>query len=318
MARKHLLSDLVGSKLPDGDAADTARSHDASPHHYTPRGAIGAVSRSIEMLKSQALVELDPDLIDAPRITDRLDEDPAHFEEFARQIREHGQQVPILVRPHPDAEGRYQIAYGRRRLRAVKAAGMLVKASVKPLTDEEFVLAQGQENSARHDLSFIERALYAAQLEESGFARHVIMGALGVDKTGLSRLISSAVTVPVDIIRAIGPAPKTGRDRWVEFAGLLGANGAMARVRSELASGDLSNVSSDERFARLFALIAPKKKQESKVHVWKAADGAKLVRYKQDERSFTLILDKKVAPDFGAFLLESMPDLYATFKQRSD
>ncbi|WP_312416796.1 ParB/RepB/Spo0J family partition protein, partial [Shinella sp.] len=120
------------------------------------------MSRSIEALKSQGLTEIDPDLIDAPSVTDRLDEDGSQFDEFARNIRENGQQVPILVRPHPTTEGRYQIAYGRRRLRAVKAAGLKIKAAVRNLTDDELVLAQGQENSARQDLSFIERALYAA------------------------------------------------------------------------------------------------------------------------------------------------------------
>lgn len=316
MARKHLLSDLVGVRLPDGEPVEGEKAREAPPApHYAPRGAIGAVSRSIEMLKSQSLVELDPDLIDTPKVTDRLEEAPEHFEEFARQIKEHGQQVPILVRPHPDVDGRYQIAYGRRRLRAVKAAGMLVKAAVKPLSDEELVLAQGQENSARHDLSFIERALYAAELEVNGYSRQIIMAALGVDKTGLSRLISSAVSVPAEFIRAIGPAPKAGRDRWIEFAARLERNGALELVRSELDSGRLTSLSSDDRFVRLFDLIAPKKPKTAKTHVWLANDGSKPARYKQDERSFTLVLDEKVAPDFGEFILSSLPDLYAAFKK---
>ena len=37
------------------------------------------------------------------------------------------------------------------------------------LTDEQLVVAQGQENSARTDLSFIEKALFAARLEEYGY-----------------------------------------------------------------------------------------------------------------------------------------------------
>lgn len=174
MARKHLLSDLGGPKLPAGNSEDIAAQDVVTPQ-YSPRGAIGAVSRSIELLKSQSLTELDPDLIDAPLVADRLEESPEQFEEFARNIKEHGQQVPILVRPHPSLEGRYQIAYGRRRLRAVKAAGIQVKAAVRTLSDDELVLAQGQENSARQDLSFIERALYAAELEAGGFQRPVIM-----------------------------------------------------------------------------------------------------------------------------------------------
>ena len=106
MARKHLLSDLVGPKLSAGNSEGTADPDSVAPQ-YSPRGAIGAVSRSIELLKSQAFSELDPDLIDASLVTDRLEESPEQFEDFARQIKENGQQVPILVRPHPDVEGRY-------------------------------------------------------------------------------------------------------------------------------------------------------------------------------------------------------------------
>nr|WP_261454161.1 plasmid partitioning protein RepB [Agrobacterium fabrum]UVZ00061.1 plasmid partitioning protein RepB [Agrobacterium fabrum] len=209
MARKHLLSDLVPTKLSaDNSPSETPPLPEQST--FGARGAIGAVSRSIEMLKSQSISEIDPDLIDAPDITDRLDESEEHFEEFAAQIKEHGQQVPILVRPHPGTEGRYQIAYGRRRLRAVKAAGRLVKAAVRQMTDEELILAQGQENSARKDLSYIEKALYSAELESRGYTRQLIMAALGADKAAVSHLISTAARIPADVIRMIGPAPKAG------------------------------------------------------------------------------------------------------------
>lgn len=311
MTRKHLLSDLVGAKT-------ASQSGDTAAPQFSARGAVGAVSRSIEMLRSQALIDLDPDLIDAPKVVDRLEEDPDHFEAFARQIRENGQQVPILVRPHPQVEGRYQIAYGRRRLKAVKALGGLVKAAVKPLSDDEFVLAQGQENSQRHDLSFIERGLYAAELEANGFSRAVIMGALGIDKTGLSRLISAASAIPPELVRAIGPAPRAGRDRWMEFANRLNARGAMDIVLARLDGGAISRMSSDERFNHLFNLIRPREASTTSTTVWKADDGAEPLRYKQDRKSLTIVLDKTVAPNFGDYLLAAMPELYASFKRRGE
>ncbi|MGV1822685.1 plasmid partitioning protein RepB [Agrobacterium sp. CG160-95] len=316
MARKHLLSDLkvsTQSKRDDQEAAN----HEAPPPQYAPRGAIGAVSRSIEALKSQSLAELDPDLIDAPAITDRLDEDDSQFEEFARNIRENGQQVPVLVRPHPSADGRYQIAYGRRRLRAVKAAGLKIKAAVRNLTDDELVLAQGQENSARQDLSFIERALYAAQLEAGGIQRHVIMAALAVDKSNLSRLIQAATQLPADIIRLIGPAPKTGRDRWYELSSRLNAEGAVDRARELLRDGAIKPLASDERFVRVFEAVAPKKTKKEKVaaaEVWQAEDGVKAASFRQDKKTLTLMIDKKAAPEFGDYLLSMLPEIYASYK----
>ncbi|MCD2180300.1 plasmid partitioning protein RepB [Rhizobium sp. C1] len=315
MARKHLLSDLAGPRSHGGDA-DTSAQENITPQ-YAPRGAIGAVSRSIELLKSQSLTDLDPDLIDAPAVTDRLDEDGEQFEEFARNIRENGQQVPILVRPHPSIEGRYQIAYGRRRLRAVKAAGLQIKAAVRNMTDDELVLAQGQENSARQDLSFIERALYAAELEAKGFQRSVIMSALAVDKSNLSRLIQAATQLPTDIIRGIGAAPKTGRDRWGELAARLGDNGAVAKARVVVSDDEVKALPSDERFARVFEAVAPKKAKKEKVQaqVWQADDGVKAATFRQDKRTLTLMIDKKAAPEFGDYLLSVLPEIYASFKK---
>ena len=100
----------------------------------------------------------------------------ADASDFIDAIRITGQQVPILVRPHPEIEGRYQIAYGHRRARAARELGRPVRAVVRQMSDAELVVAQGQENSARRDLSFIERALYAAKLERAGFDRETTYG----------------------------------------------------------------------------------------------------------------------------------------------
>jgi len=316
MARKHLLSELVGQKLP-ADNNEENIEQDILVPQYSPRGAIGAVSRSIELLKSQSLTELDPELIDAPLVADRLEEAPEQFDDFARNIRENGQQVPILVRPHPSIEGRYQIAYGRRRLRAVKAAGLLVKAAVRPLTDDEVILAQGQENSARQDLSFIERALYAAELEAGGFQRPLIMAALAVDKSGLSRLIAAAKQLPPDVIRAIGAAPKAGRDRWGELSIRLEKIGALEKVRELLSEDAVKALNSDDRFIQVFKAVMPRKAKAagSRPEIWQAEDGTKAARFKEDKRTLTLMIDKKAAPEFADYLMSTLPEIYASFKK---
>ena len=140
------------------------------------------------------------------------------MEEFVASIRDHGQRTPILLRPHPDSPGRYQIAFGHRRYRALKILGRPVKALVKPLTDDELVVAQGQENQSRLDLSYIERAMFATRLESRKFQRDVICSALNIDKTEVSRMISVATGLPDELIEAIGPAQTTGRRKWMELA----------------------------------------------------------------------------------------------------
>ena len=167
------------------------------------------------------MVELDPALVDPSFVADRLSITSESQEVLIEQIRDHGQQVPILVRPYPGRPGEYQVAYGHRRLSAVRALGAKVRAVVRDLTDAQFVVSQGQENNARTDLSYIERAYFARKLEEGGFDRTVIMAALGVDKAALSKMISLTKRLPPKLIEAIGAAPATGRRRWEELADLL-------------------------------------------------------------------------------------------------
>ena len=309
--------------MPAGNSADqtTPEAEKAAPPHLGvmgTRGAIGAVTRSIEQLKAHAIVEIAPELIDASFIADRLESTPESHRALVDSIREHGQQVPVLVRPHPKKEGRYQIAYGRRRLRAIAELGRHVRAVVKQLTDQQLVVAQGQENSARTDLSFIEKALFAARLEEGGFDRETIMAALSVDKTGLSRLISSAVKIPRDIIEAIGSAPRAGRDRWIELATRLENATAAAAARRLIESDGFGRKDSDERFNAITNVAAPKPAKAPRPVVWKAEDGTRVAHIKEDERSLTLAIDKKAASEFGAYLVEQLPEIYAAFKRRAD
>ena len=337
MARKNLLAGLTEPKLPAGNSPLNQPSEQESAQSPTPRlggiggrGAIGAVTRSLEHLKSQVgeakqiqsqlasgqtIVELDPSTIDSSFIADRLPGSLSDHAALVDSIREHGQQIPILVRPSRDVPGRYQIAYGHRRLRALTELGRKVRAVVKDLSDAELVVAQGQENSARTDLSFIERALFAARLEEGGFERETIMAALTVDKTGLSRLISAAVKIPKDIIEAVGPAPRAGRDRWLELAERLQENRAGDISRKVIESSEFQAASSDERFLVLLAALAPKK-SKPEARSWTGDDGKRVASIRQDERTFTLIVDKKTAPEFGDFLLEQLPDIYRQFNER--
>jgi ParB family chromosome partitioning protein len=186
-----------------------------------------------------------------------------------------------------------------------------------PLTDQQLVVAQGQENSARTDLSFIEKALFAAKLEERGFDRDTIMAALSVDKTGLSRLISSAVKIPRDVIEAIGPASRAGRDRWIELAARLEPAGSLATAQRLIASDAFALKESDERFNAIFNAAAPKQAKAPRPTVWKAEDGTRVAQIKEDARTLVMTIDKKSAGEFGAYLVETLPEIYAAFKRRA-
>ena len=229
MTRKDTI-DAIFAKRPLGAPNSTA----VVERDRVRTGAISAMGASLQHLTETAKVaaqlqdkidsgdlvtEVSPADIDGSFITDRivLDVDPS-IDVLIASMAESGQQVPILLRPHPENPGRYQIAYGHRRVRAAERLGVNVKAIVKRLTDAELVVAQGKENLERRDLSFIERAFFAKRLENWGFDRAVVIAALSSDKADVSRYVSLARTIPEEIAMVIGPAPKAGRARWIDLA----------------------------------------------------------------------------------------------------
>ena len=149
-------------------------------------------------------------------------------------IKENGQSTPILVRPHPQRDGRYMIVFGHRRASVARELGVPVRAVVKNIEDIAHIIAQGQENTARANLSFIEKALFAKKLLGMGQSKDTIKSALMIDDTLLSRMLSVAETIPPAVVEAIGAAKSVGRDRWEELKKLV-----MDPASAELASRKL-------------------------------------------------------------------------------
>jgi ParB family transcriptional regulator, chromosome partitioning protein len=252
---------------------------------------------------------LEPNLIDPSFMRDRLDEiEFAEDDPFLRSIAENGQEVPILVRPHPEHEGRYQVAYGHRRLKAAAQLGIKVKAIVRAFDDTALVVAQGLENSGRESLSFIERAVFAYGLEQRGFKRGDIMNALSTDKTELSKLISVPATVPLNIIKAIGSAKGIGRRKWLGFASVFN-KARVSEIENMLLS--MQETASDKRFEAIYAALAQEPKAANDIQDWTPqAGGALNGSIKASAKKFSLTLTNKEAGGFGRFLSERLDELY--------
>lgn len=288
-------------------------------------GAVGAVSRSLDHFQNQmkavqdlvasgsSVVELDADLIEDSILKDRLEIDEISQAGLIASIQLNGQQVPILVRQHPSLTGRYQIAFGHRRVAACRTLGRKVAAVVRMLNDKELLIAQGQENSARRDLSFIERASFALKLEQRGLDRDAIMAAMSTDKTELSKLLSVARAVPAEIISAIGPAAKAGRPRWLGMAEGLASQKTNKKLPAVLEQLEFRQLTSDERFNRVFDILHAKPKRGSSGDSWKAPDGREIARIIRSDRVWTLAIDQKQAPDFGQYVHDRLPGLYQAF-----
>jgi ParB family chromosome partitioning protein len=279
------------------------------------------VSRSFADLRTRAVMDLDPALIDAGGVQDRLERDVAEDASLARSIEEHGQQVPVLVRPHPEAEGRYQIVYGRRRVLALRTLGRPVKALVRDLDDRELLLAQGQENTARRDLSFIEKANFARQMTAAGYDRKAVCDALSVDKTLISRMLSVTERVPIEVIEYVGAAPSVGRERWSAVADKI------ARGRHEPArliamiDGTGATQTSDSRFGALQSCLEqptrpaflPAPVPARPLH---GAGGARLGSARVTGDTLVLRLDRIQAQGFEDWLLDQLPEIHRDWLAR--
>jgi ParB family chromosome partitioning protein len=339
MARKNLLTRLTDPKLTAVNfSEDSSSSSPKAPLAFTARGAVGSVSRSIDELAARAdrakalearlaagsvIVDIDPALIDSSFVVDRMQEDNESFQLLISAIRSNGQESPILVRPHPVENGRYQVAFGHRRLRAAVQLQRPVKAFVKSLSDRDLVIAQGQENSARTDLSFVEKARFALRLEAAGYDRETIMAALSVDKTTVSRMISVTSRIPENVVDVIGPARSVGRDRWLELAA-LGHTPRFKQVMLYIHSDpEFLAEDSDGRFDLLLRHLTEDARQpvspgvqplqgrtETPPAFWARNDGTNIVKIKSGRKSMVLYIDHQLAPGFGDYLLGKMDRLY--------
>lgn len=305
MARKDILKGLMAPS--ETKSAVPAPKSPARPTYS--KGAVGAVSRSIGELKARAIVEVPADMIDdTGGLKDRLGDISGDHVALVQSIADYGQQVPVLLRVDPNNPERYQVVYGRRRVAALRELGQPVKALVRDLNDRDLIMAQGQENAARRDLTFIEKANFARQMRDAGFERKLICDALHIDKTVISRMLTVADTVTEKVIRAIGPAPGIGRDRWLRLVAQMevwgGVPGALIGVLDM--AGDIS---SDARFEAALAATAhqtpappPKKAQDLPGGLGTIAPKGKAVA-----------LTVKDA-DFGHWLAQNIQEIHRRYK----
>lgn len=264
----------------------------------------------------ETIVSLDANLIDPSFVHDRLEVTDAEIAELAELIKVQGQLVPILVRNSPTDDSRYQIAFGHRRWRATKLLGIKVKAIVRDLSDEELVVAQGQENNARSDLTFIEKARFVTALEDRGFSRPVITASTGIHLTDLSTMMAIARGLPGGVVESIGKAPAIGRPRWLQLQKALADQAALSRINELIKTEQFLQLQTDARFAAALKEAeqrAPTKKSED----WVDPKGRRLVVIDRAAKKSSVHFDTAADAGFAEYVVEKLNDLYAAYKQTS-
>ncbi|WP_062118561.1 plasmid partitioning protein RepB [Aureimonas sp. AU40] len=307
--------------------ADELSSDNASRLPRVSSGSVRSMKESFSQIEREnetlrqslsegaRIVEIDPFLVDPSPYADRIpdEEDEASFEALVASIAESGQEVPVLLRTHPQDPTRFQTAFGHRRLRAARSLNRPVRAIVREMDDEALALAQGIENSARQDLTFIERAIFGVRLEEAGQSRQVIGRALNVDKAEVSKLITVARAVPENVLRHVGRAPKVGRTRWQAMAEALKGEGASDRVARYLWEPP-SGLSSDERFTALLAAAKRKGSPPPVERMILAHSGRRVATLSANERDAKLVIDRELGLGFADFVAQRLPDLFAAYE----
>jgi ParB family transcriptional regulator, chromosome partitioning protein len=256
------------------------------------------------------VIEIDPEAIEDSSITDRLEVDQLKYQELLESIKAGGQRIPILVRPHPTKNDTYEIAYGRRRLRALRELKRKVRAIVLDLSDEELVIAQGQENSARLDLTFIEKVMFAVTLDDHKYSRETIEAALTVDRTMAARLLALGRRLPLEVIKAVGPAPKAGRPRWVQLADLLEKDGNLKRAQKLINAREFVSADTDTRFMRLIDALLDKVDAGS----WAEHSGRRIARIEKAGGKVKIIIDAKQEAQFAEYLSTNLHEIYQQFQ----
>jgi ParB family chromosome partitioning protein len=329
MKRKDLVTALLSAD-PSPAPIDGA---DAKPGRVAA-GSVRAMGLELNRLTEQAdaadalrqqiengsfVVELDPETLEPSFISDRLAPiDDPQYRQLVESIRKDGQALPILARPHPDRTGVYQIAYGHRRWHAARELAVKVRAIIQTLTDAELVIAQGKENAERRNLSFIERALFAANLDARGFDRATINAALAVHTTELSRLLSVAAAIPAAIVALIGPAPKAGRTRWMELAEHLQTKSAQQLASQTLDTPACKRLGTDARFEALMGTLRNAASGPNATEVIANARGEPVARITRSGRGLRIWVDGRFGHGFGAYLVHSLPDLMRRFDTETD
>ena len=296
-------------------------------------GVVGAAHRAIDDIRSErdqlkalldagggAVRDLDTSLIDPSPYPDRLpDDDAGDFETFKRSIESDGQKVPIQVRKHPSASGRYQIVYGHRRWLAAKALGRSVRAIEVTISDLDLVVAQGIENASRQDLTWIERALFDSRMDDAGIKPRDIYAALSIEDAELARMRSVYRAVPMDVIEAIGRAPKVGRPRWLEFAKMISADATgLDAVRVALAATGDKSQGSDQRFQRALGTLKPAAIGRRDPISIADAQGTRLGAVLVSPREVRISAEGTLGTEFLRFIEKQLPDLARQFTRQQD
>jgi ParB family transcriptional regulator, chromosome partitioning protein len=124
----------------------------------------------------------------------------AELGELAASIRENGLLQPLVVRPSPTTEGRYELVAGERRFRSVQGLGWEdVPVLVRDVDDEALLVLALVENLQREQLNPLEEAEgYQSLIQRFDMTQEEIARAVGKDRSTVANCLR-LLKLPVSI-----------------------------------------------------------------------------------------------------------------------
>ena len=142
----------------------------------------------------------------------RQDFDPQNLAELAAGIRAHGFLGTLLARPAPNWPETYQLAYGERRWRAARLAGLpAVPVIVRPISDQEMLEIAITENVLRADLNPLEEAEgYQQMMKLFGYSERKLAERVGKTRSYIQHRLR-ILRAPVEVRELVRDRPDTLR-----------------------------------------------------------------------------------------------------------
>jgi len=117
--------------------------------------------------------------------------DPEALQELSASLKQRGVLQPLIVRPHPQDEGLYQIVAGERRWRAAQMAQLHeLPVIIRKMSDTEVLEIAIIENIQRADLNAMEEAASFRQLmDRFGHTQERLAEALNKSRSHIANLL---------------------------------------------------------------------------------------------------------------------------------
>ena len=232
----------------------TVQAPASSPSQAQAPTPVEPVGHAVDLLDVPGawLADLDPHDIIPNAQQPRMVFDESDLAELVHSIREIGVLQPIVVRPHPELHGKFELVMGERRLRATREVGLAtIPAVVRETADVDMLRDALLENLHRAQLNPLEEAsAYQQLLSDFGITQDELAQKIGRSRPQITNTIRLLKLPSAVQLRVAAGVLSAGHARAILS---VGDTEGMLRLADKIVNEDLS-----VRAAEAAASAAPK------------------------------------------------------------